>query len=91
MNRRDLINEVSERAKLTKKDTEIFVKEFINAISDKLEDGESVQIVDFGTFEIRHRAERKGRNPQTKEEIIIPAKKAVAFKVGKWLKERVNK
>ena len=62
----------------------------ISVITETLAKGERVQLVGFGTFEVRDRAERKGRNPQTREEIIIPASKAPVFKAGKALKDSVQ-
>ena len=64
---------------------------FLASVQGALKKGEKVQLVGFGTFEVRQRAARKGRNPQTKEEIKIPASKAPVFKAGKALKELVNK
>ncbi len=62
----------------------------VEVIAEALKKEEKVQLVGFGTFEVRHRAKRKGRNPQTNEEMIIPASKAPVFKAGKNLKEKVN-
>ena len=64
---------------------------FVSVVTDSLTKGEKVQLVGFGSFEVRKRAARKGRNPQTKEEIKIPASKAPVFKAGKALKDLVNK
>ena len=75
---------------MTKKDAEKAVNSIISVITEALSRGEKVQLVGFGTFEVRDRAERKGRNPQTKEEIIIPASKAPVFKAGKALKDAVQ-
>ena len=77
MNKAELISAVAEKGELTKKDA-------------ALANNERVQMVGFGTFEVRERAERKGRNPQTKEEITIPASKAPVFKAGKALKDSVQ-
>jgi DNA-binding protein HU-beta len=66
-------------------------KSFIASVEEALQQGEKVVLVGFGTFEVRNRAARKGRNPQTKEEILIPASKAPVFKAGKGLKDKVNK
>ena len=63
----------------------------MDSIGEALENGDKVQLVGFGTFEAKRREARKGRNPQTKEEITIPASTVPAFKAGKELKERVNK
>ena len=91
MNKAELIAAVAEKSELTKKDAEKAVNSIISVITEALSKGEKVQLVGFGTFEVRDRAERKGRNPQTKEEIIIPASKAPVFKAGKALKDAVQK
>ena len=91
MNRADLVSAMAEQTNLSKKDCDAALKSFIDIVSEELENNEKVQLVGFGTFEVRERAARTGRNPQTKEEIQIPASKAPAFKAGKALKDRVNK
>lgn len=91
MNKTDLIAKIAEDAELTKKSAEAALNAFIGAIETSLKKGEKVQLVGFGTFEVRQRAARKGRNPQTKAEIKIPASKAPVFKAGKALKDLVNK
>ena len=91
MNKTDLINKVAELTSMTKKDAVQSVEAVFNAISNALRAGEKVQLIGFGNFEVRERAARKGRNPQTGEEIVIPATKVPAFKPGKQLKEVVNK
>ena len=91
MNKADLIARIAEEADLSKKSAEVALNAFIGAVEGALKKGEKVQLVGFGSFEVRKRAARKGRNPQTKEEIKIPASKAVAFKAGKALKDLVNK
>ena len=91
MNRAELVSAMAEQTKLSKKDCDAALKSFIDIVSEELENNEKVQLVGFGTFEVRERAARTGRNPQTKEEIQIPASKAPAFKAGKALKDRVNK
>ena len=75
----------------TKKSAEASLDAFISTVTESLKKGEKVQLVGFGSFEVRKRAARKGRNPQTKEEIKIPASKAPVFKAGKALKDLVNK
>lgn len=89
MNKNELINAVAERANLTKKDSEIAVSAVIDAITDALCDGEKVQLVGFGSFEVKKREARVGRNPKTKESIEIPATKVPVFKAGKLLKDSV--
>ena len=90
MNKADLISAVAQKSGLTKKDSEAAINAFVSVIEDSLTNGEKVVLVGFGTFETNSRAERKGRNPQTKETIVIPASKAPVFKPGKALKEKVN-
>ena len=91
MNKAELINAVAEKAGLSKKDTETVVNATIAVIAGALADGDKVQLVGFGSFEVRARAERTGRNPKTKEEIKIPASKVPVFKPGKALKDTVSK
>ena len=91
MNKAELINAAAEKAGLSKKDTEAAVDAAIKAITEALAAGDKVQLVGFGSFEIRARAARIGRNPTTKEEIKIPASKVPAFKPGKALKDAVAK
>lgn len=90
MNKAELIAKVAEESKLTKKAAEAALDAFVATVEGALKAGEKVQLVGFGTFEVRQRAARKGRNPQTKQEIKIPASKAPVFKAGKALKEMVN-
>lgn len=89
-NKESLINEVARGAGLTKKDAAKAVDAIFKAIIDNMARHEKVQLIGFGNFEVRERAARKGRNPQTGEEIEIPATKAPAFKPGKALKDAVN-
>ena len=91
MNKAELINVVSAAAEVSKKDAETVITATFDAITDALKEGEKVQLVGFGSFEIRARAARIGRNPKTKEEIKIPASKVPAFKPGKALKDAVAK
>lgn len=91
MNKAELITAMAEKSGLTKKDAEKALKAFIESVECALTSGDKVQLVGFGTFEVKERAERKGRNPRTLEEIAIPASKVPAFKAGKELKESVNK
>jgi DNA-binding protein HU-beta len=89
MNKTELIAAVAERANLTKKDSELAVSAMIEAITDALCEGEKVQLVGFGSFEVKKREARVGRNPKTKESIEIPATKVPVFKAGKLLKDNV--
>ena len=91
MNKTELIAAIAAKTGETKKDAEATLNAFVNVVSETLAKGDKVQLVGFGSFEVRKRAARKGRNPQTKEEIKIPASKAPAFKAGKALKDLVNK
>ncbi len=90
MNKTELIGAVAQEAEMTKKDAEKAVKAVIDVISKTLEKGEKVQLIGFGTFEIRHRKAREGHNPSTQKPIKIPASKSPAWRVSKQLKERVN-
>lgn len=89
MNKTDLINQVSELSGLSKKDAGKAVDAVFGAIGEALQNGDKVQLVGFGNFEVRERQARKGRNPQTGEEIEIAASKIPAFKPGKQLKDMV--
>jgi len=90
MNKTDLVKKIMGTTNLSKKDSEAAVNAVINSISDALANGDKVQLMGFGTFEIRSRAERTGRNPQTGETIAIPEAKVPAFKAGSKLKELVK-
>ena len=89
MNKTELIAAVAEQAEMSKKDAEAAVTATIDVISEALRQGEKVQLVGFGSFEVKPRAERMGRNPHTKEQIEIPASKVPVFKAGKALKDTV--
>lgn len=90
MNKTELISEVAQKANMTKKDAEKVVNAFFSTIESALKSGDKVQLIGFGTFEVRERQARKGRNPQTGEEISIPAARVPAFKAGKALKDAVD-
>lgn len=90
MNKTELIAKVAETTELTKKDSTKAVDAMLEAIADSLKAGDKVSLVGFGNFEVRERAARKGRNPQTGEEIEIAASKMPAFKAGKELKDSVK-
>ena len=90
MNKSELIAKVAETTGMSKKDATQAVEAVFDAISQALQNGEKVQLVGFGNFEVRERNARKGRNPQTGEEIDIPASKVPAFKPGKALKEGIK-
>ena len=91
MNKTELIAAVAEKAATSKKDSEKAVNATIEAIASALKDGDKVQLVGFGTFEVRARGARTGKNPRTGEAIKIAASKVPAFKAGKALKDEVNK
>ena len=90
MNKVELIDAMAEQSKMTKKDTKIALEAFETVVTDALTNGDKVGLVGFGTFELRVRKERKGRNPKTQEEIIIPATKAPAFRFSPKVKDAVN-
>ena len=90
MNKADLITAIAAKTELSKKDAGAALDAAIAAITDALKKDDKVQIVGFGTFEVRARAARQGKNPQTNEVIQIPASKVPAFKAGKALKDAVK-
>jgi DNA-binding protein HU-beta len=90
MNKSELVNKVAEITELSKKDAAKAVDAVFDAIAEALQNGEKVQLVGFGNFEVRERSARKGRNPQTGEVIEIAASKTPAFKPGKSLKELIG-
>lgn len=90
MNKAELITAMSEKAELSKKETETALKAFIEVVSGEMEKGEKIQLVGFGTFDVSERAAREGRNPKTGEAMSIPASKVPRFKAGKALKDTVN-
>ena len=90
MNKSELVAAMSEKTELSKKDAEKALKAFTDVVAEELKKGEKIQLVGFGTFEVSERAERVGRNPQTGEEMKIPASKAPKFKAGKALKDMIN-
>ena len=90
MNKTELVAAVAEQAGLSKKDAEAAVKAFIDVVANELKNGEKVQLVGFGTFEVSERAAREGRNPKTGETMDIAACKTPKIKAGKALKDMVN-
>ena len=90
MNRTELVASIAEKSGITKKDAEAVLSATLDSIAEALKKGDKVHLVGFGTFEIRERAERKGRNPSTGAEITIAAAKTPAFKAGKALKDAVK-
>lgn len=91
MNKVELVAAVAEKAELSKKDAEKAVSAVLDAVVGALAAGDKVSLIGFGTFEVRERGERTGRNPRTKETIVIPASKQPAFKAGKAFKDAVAK
>lgn len=90
MNKTELIQAVTEKTDVSKKEATKIVEATFESITEALQNGEKIQLIGFGTFEVRERAARKGRNPRTKEDIEIPASKVPAFKAGKALKDAVK-
>ena len=90
MNKTELVAAVAEQAGLSRKDAEAAVKAFTDVVADALKNGDKIQLVGFGTFEVSERAAREGRNPQTGETMEIKASKTPKFKAGKALKDAVN-
>ncbi len=90
MNKAELVAAIADKAELSKKDAEAALKAFTDVVAEELRKGEKIQLVGFGTFEVSERAARTGRNPQTGEEMTIPASKAPKFKAGKALKDLMN-
>ncbi|MCI8446913.1 MAG: HU family DNA-binding protein [Eubacterium sp.] len=90
MNKAELVAAIADKTELSKRDAEAALKAFTDVVTEELKKGEKIQLVGFGTFEVSERAARTGRNPQTGEEMTIPASKAPKFKAGKALKDLVN-
>ncbi|NLY52689.1 MAG: HU family DNA-binding protein [Firmicutes bacterium] len=90
MTKVELVSQVAERTGMTKKDAGACVDAVLSVIEEALRAGEKVQLTGFGTFEVRERAARKGRNPQTGAEIEIAARRMPVFRAGKLLKDSVN-
>ena len=90
MNKAELIAAMAAKTGETKKSAEESLNAFVSVITEALKNGDKVQLVGFGSYEVKTRAARKGRNPQTKEELVIPASKAPVFKAGKALKDLIN-
>ena len=89
MNKKEFVAAIAEKAEVSKKDAEKIVEAFTAVVAEELAKGEKVQLVGFGTFEVRERAARTGINPRTKEKISIEATKVPAFKAGRALKDAV--
>ncbi|MBQ5608307.1 MAG: HU family DNA-binding protein [Oscillospiraceae bacterium] len=91
MNKAELIATIAEKTGMTKKDAERVVSATFEAITDTLQKGDKVQVSGFGSFEVKTREARIGRNPRTKEEVQIPATRLPAFKASKTLKDKITK
>lgn len=89
-NKAELVSDVAKKSNVTKKNAEAVVNAVFDSIKQELSNGEKVQLIGFGTFEVRERSARNGRNPQTGAQIKIPATKVPAFKPGKSLKDAVK-
>ena len=90
MTKAELVTSLAEKSGLTKKDSEKALAAFVDTVTETLAKGDSIQLVGFGTFEVRERAAREGINPRTKEKIEIAATKVPAFKAGRALKDAVS-
>lgn len=90
MNKNEFVTAIADKSGLTKKDAEVALNAYTEVVTDALKAGDSVQLIGFGTFEVRERAARQGRNPHTGEAIEIAAAKAPAFKPGKALKDAIQ-
>ena len=90
MNKQELLSAISEKSGLTKKDSEAALAAFIETVQESLKKGDKVQLIGFGSFEVRERAARSGKNPLTGEPMDIPAAKVPAFKAGRALKDLIN-
>ncbi|RAU95957.1 HU family DNA-binding protein [Paenibacillus sp. YN15] len=90
MNKTDLVNKISEKSGLTKRDVEVVLNSFVGEVTEALSAGDKVQLVGFGTFETRKRSGRTGRNPQNGDPIAIPESVIPAFKAGNKLRDAVK-
>lgn len=90
MNKSDLVAAMAEKAEISKKDAEKALAAFTDVVADCLKNGDKIQLVGFGTFEVSERAAREGRNPLTGETMQIKASKSPKFKAGKALKDQLN-
>ena len=90
MTKAELVEEVANQSDLTKKDAEVIVQTVLDSITDSLHKGEKIELRGFGSFRIRNRSSRQGRNPKTGSGVSVPAKKVPYFKPGKELKDLIN-
>lgn len=91
MNKTELVAAIAEKTTLSKKDTELVLKAFVDVVTEQLQNGDKVQLTGFGTFEVAKREQREGKNPLTGDKMVIPAANVPKFKAGKGLKDEVNK
>jgi len=91
MTKAELVEEVAKNSQLTKKDAEVIVQTVLDSIIDSLKEGRKVELRGFGSFRLRQRSGRTGRNPKTGEKVKVPAKRIPYFKPGKELKDLINK
>ena len=91
MNKVELIDEITKKTGLTKKDTDATLKAFIEAVTEALAKGDSVQLVGFGTFDVGTRGERTGRNPKTGVEAVISSRRVISFKPSQMMRKLINR
>ena len=91
MTKAELVDEIAQKADLTRKHSEVFVDAVFSSIVEALQGGDKIELRGFGSFRVRHRASRTGRNPKTGEGVLVPAKKVPYFKPGKELRELINR
>jgi integration host factor subunit beta len=90
MTKAELVDEIARKASLTRKHSEVIVDAVFSSIIEALQNGDKIELRGFGSFRVRHRASRTGRNPKTGEGVLVPAKKVPYFKPGKELRELIN-
>ena len=90
MTKAELVDEIARKASLTRKHSEVIVDSVFSSIIEALQEGDKIELRGFGSFRVRHRASRTGRNPKTGEGVLVPAKKVPYFKPGKELRELIN-
>ena len=91
MTKAELVDEIAQEADLTRKHSEVIVDAVFSSIVEALQGGDKIELRGFGSFRVRHRASRTGRNPKTGDSVLVPAKKVPYFKPGKELRELINR
>lgn len=91
MTKAELVDEIAQKADLTRKHSEVIVDAVFSSIVEALQEGDKIELRGFGSFRVRHRASRTGRNPKTGEGVLVPAKQVPYFKPGKELRELINR